>query len=277
MVNEFDKTSQKLEEIKHISKNGGEYWRARDLQSALGYTSWENFEKVIQRARTACESVGISPEDQFHETMKMIEAGKGAMVPRKDYFLSRYGCYLLAMNGDPDKTEIANAQSYFAVQTRRQEIKDTLEIENKRLQLRERVKSNNKKLNSAAKMAGVQKFAVFHAAGYQGLYKMGLVDIKKRKGIQPKDDLLDRAGRAELAANDFRITQTEEKLMRDKVHSEKEAIATHHKVGSEVRSTIKKLGGIMPENLPSEPSIKTIERKRKKSAGSLPAPDPQSP
>lgn len=274
---EFDRTSRKLEEIKQISKNGGEYWRARDLQPALGYTSWENFEKVIQRSRTACESAGVSSDDQFHETMKMIEAGKGAMVPRKDYFLTRYACYLIAMNGDTDKEEIANAQSYFAVQTRRQEIYDAIEGENKRLQLRERVKSNNKKLNSAAKGAGVQKFAVFHAAGYQGLYNMGLLEIKKRKGIVAKDDLLDRAGRAELAANDFRITQTEEKLVRDRVNSEKQAISTHHEVGQEVRATIRKLGGIMPENLPPEPSIKSIEKKRKKSSASLPSPDPQSP
>jgi DNA-damage-inducible protein D len=264
MSQPLDSTNKALEEKRRITQSGNEYWMARDLQAALGYSTWENFEEVIHRAQMACESAGANPADHFREATKVIAAGKGAQMPRKDYFLARYACYLIAMNGDPRKPEIATAQVYFVVQTRKQELQDQLTGEERRIQLRERVRERNKSLASAAKQAGVQKFAVFQAAGYQGLYDLGLADIKRRKGIGKKDDLLDRAGRTELAANEFRITQTEEKLYRDKVNNEPLAIETHRTVGREVRATIKKIGGTMPENLPAEPSIKTLLNKRKK-------------
>jgi len=270
-----------LESCKRQTSQGAEYWMARDLLQTLGYTRWENFANVIERARMACESAGVNPDDQFRETTKGIAAGKGAEVQRADYFLSRYACYLIAMNGDPAKPEVGYAQTYFAVQTRRQELRDQ-NPEQRRIELRQRVKDANRNLNSAAKDAGVQSYALFHDAGYRGLYGMGLSDLKSHKGIPPKDDLLDRAGRAELAANEFRITQAEEKLRRDQVTGEKAAINTHRQVGQAVRTTIEKLGGTLPENLQPEPSIKQITGKPQPKLGGreralLPAPDALKP
>ncbi|MCX5815686.1 MAG: DNA damage-inducible protein D [Proteobacteria bacterium] len=247
-----------LEASKKTTKNGGEYWMARDIQPILGYDRWENFKSVIDKAKLACESSGFDQTDHFRETKKMVSIGSGAMRERHDYFLTRYACYLVAMNGETSKTEVGIAQTYFAVQTRKQEKQDQLTSIGRRIELRERIKNANKKLGEAAKNAGVQKYPIFHAAGYRGLYDMGLADIKKKKGLPPDEDILDRMGRTELAANEFRITQTEDKLVRDGVFGEQKAIDTHRKVGQEVRNTIKKLGGTMPENLPAEPSIKKI-------------------
>jgi len=244
---------------------------ARDIQGVLGYSRWENFEKIIEKARLSCESAGGDPPNHFRESTKMVEVGSGAKVPTQDYFLTRLACYLIAMNGDASKSEIATAQAYFAIQTRKQEVQEQLTGEEQRILIRERVRDRNKSLASTAKQAGVQKFAIFQAAGYQGLYEMGLGDIKRRKGIGDNEDLLDRAGRSELAANEFRITQTEEKLVRDQVNTERQAIHTHLEVGQDVRTTIKKIGGTMPENLPAEPSIKMLVSRRKKQ---LPMPPP---
>lgn len=260
----LDTVIRALDDAKKISNKGGEYWMGRDIQPILGYPEWENFDKVIQKAHMACESTGIDSNDHFLETTKMVSIGSSANRKIKDYFLTRYACYLITMNGDPRKFEIGTAQTYFAVQARRQEIFDKLIDRERRIQLRERVKKANIRLSSTAKQAGVQKYAIFHDAGYKGLYEMGLIDIKRRKGIPQKEDLLDRAGRTELAANEFRITQTEEKLVRDRISEEKKAIDTHYDVGKEIRTTIKKLGGTMPEDLPSEESIKKLIRKKPK-------------
>ena len=257
-MDNFDRIINLLNEAKRISPKGKEYWMARDIQKILGYTSWDNFSGVIEKARMACESAGVQSDYHFHDVIKEIEAGKGAKGQRRDCYLSRYACYLIAMNGRTDKPEIGAAQTYFAVQTRKQEIQDQLTAEERRLQLRDRVRTANKDLNSAAKQAGVQRYALFHDAGYRGLYEMGLADIKRRKGIVDKEDLLDRVGRAELAANEFRITQTEVKLVRDNIKSERDAMETHKEVGREVRATIRKLNGVMPEDLPAEPSIKKL-------------------
>jgi DNA-damage-inducible protein D len=220
---------------------------AREIQPILGYERWENFHNVINKARMACESSGIEPGNQFRDATKKVAVGSGAMVPQVDYFLTRYA------RDSTTKAEIATAQTYFAVQTRRQEVQDRLTTDEKRLQLRDRVKNANKDLNSAAKQVGVQRYALFHNAGY----------IRK-KGLSEKEDLLDPAGRAELAANEFRITQTEVKLVRDKINNEKDAMETHRAVGREVRATIRKLNGVMPEDLPAEPSIKKLAQARKK-------------
>ena len=263
-MDSLDFVTKALDKCKNQTRGGGEYWRARDIQTILGYSRWENFENVIKKARMACESAGVDPNNQFRETTKVIAMGKGAQFEQKDFFLSRYACYLVAMNGEPTKPEIGMAQTYFAVQTRRQEVLDTLTEEERRIQLRQRVKDANRKLNSAAKGAGVQRYAIFHDAGYRGLYGLGLASIKRRKGISKKEDLLDRAGRTELAANEFRITQAEDKLVRDNVNTEAGAIRTHEDVGKEVRSAINKLGGTLPENLAPEPSIKKFIGKRQK-------------
>jgi len=263
-MDSVDLVIKALDERKNQAKEGGEYWRARDIQPVLGYSRWENFEKVINKARMACESAGVDPNNHFRETTKVIAMGKGAQFEQRDFFLSRYACYLVAMNGETTKPEIGTAQTYFAVQTRRQEVFDALTEEERRIQLRERVKDANRKLNSAAKGAGVQRYAIFHDAGYRGLYGLGLAGIKRRKGIPVKEDLLDRAGRTELAANEFRITQAEDKLVRDNINTEAGAIHTHEDVGREVRSAIDKLGGTLPENLLPEPSIKKLIGKRQK-------------
>ncbi|HET6515360.1 MAG TPA: DNA damage-inducible protein D [Thermodesulfovibrionales bacterium] len=264
MMNNLGSTINELDKAKQRTSNGGEYWMGRSIQTILGYQNWDKFENVIDKAKKACESTGIDPNNHFRRTGKMVEIGSGAQRERADYFLTRYACYLIAMNGETSKLEIGTAQSYFAVQTRRQEIQDKLTADERRLQLRERVKNANISLTSTAKKVGVQKYAIFHDAGYQGLYEMGLADIKRKKGISEKENLLDRAGRTELAANEFRITQTEEKLVRDRINNERDAINMHRDVGREVRSTIKKLGGTLPEDLLPEESIKKLTNKHKK-------------
>jgi len=253
-----------LDQIKHVSSSANEFWMGRELQIVLGYSEWRNFEGVILKERLACESIDINPEKHFGEANKKITGGKGAQLDRADWYLSRHGCYLVAMNGDPAKPEIAIAQTYFASQTRKQEEFEKLVRDQKRIELRLRVKNANRNLSSVASQVGVSKFGVFHDSGYRGLYgELGLADIKTKKGIPPTEDLLDRAGRAELAANEFRITQTEEKLARVGTIGEAAACNTHHAVGREVRETIRKLQGTMPENLKPEPSIKKYLTKKK--------------
>jgi DNA-damage-inducible protein D len=263
--------SPDFESIKQISPYQAEYWSARDLAPLLGYNKWQNFEVAIQRAITACEQVGQIVNDHFTSASKMIDVGKGAQRSVIDYLLSRFACYLIAQNGDPRKKEIAEAQAYFAVSTRRQELAQLLEEQEERLKLRERVTENNKGLAQAASQAGVlsQNFGIFQNAGYKGLYGgLGVLDIKERKQIDQREDLLDRMGRAELAANDFRITQTEERLRKEGIIGQTNAMDLHHEVGKKVRKAIEDIGGTMPEDLAPEPSIKPLlnakHRKRKK-------------
>lgn len=258
--------ARQVDEKRQTSPRGGHYWMGRDLQGILGYSTWENFEKVILKARMACESSGIEPSDQFRETTKMVSIGSGAERKRDDWYLTRYACYLIAMSGETSKPEVSFAQTYFAVQTRKQEIVQKLSGIEKRLEQRDRVTQTVKALNIAAKSAGVQRYALFQHAGYIGLYEMGLSGIKRHKGLGAKEELLDRAGRAELAAIEFKNTQTEEKLIRDRIAGESRAIETHREVGAEVRNTIRTLGGTMPENLPPEESIKKIESSRNRKA-----------
>lgn len=256
-------TIRRLDGSKRITKNGGEYWTGRDMQGMLGYDRWENFERIIKKAIMACESAGEDSNHHFLETTKMMLIGKGGRREETDYFLDRYACYLIAMNGDSSKEEIGTAQTYFAVQARKQEVMASLTDAEKRLQLRERVKDANKHLNEAAKIAGVLNYGIFHDAGYRGLYEMGLKEIKKRKGIDESENPLDRMGRTELAANEFRITQTEGALKREKVKRESSAIETHRRIGKKVRDTIEELKGTMPEDLPPEPSIKRLKSPKK--------------
>jgi DNA-damage-inducible protein D len=257
----LDMVMRALEATKRTAPNGEDYWMARDIQAVLGYTEWRNFESVIKKAKTACDASNINSAYHFVETNKVIKAGRGAELERADCYLTRYACYLIAMNGDSSKSEVATAQTYFAVQTRRAELSD----QEKRIALRERVRSGNKVLAGTAREAGVKRFGLFNDAGYRGLYGMGLADIKRRKQIPPAEDLLDRAGRAELAANEFRITQTQQKLERERIQGEYLATETHRSVGKEVRDAIRRIGGTMPENLPKEESIKKVISARKKS------------
>ncbi len=258
-----DNILNQIETCKRTTVEGSVYWMARDLLPILGYSRWENFVNVIDKARMACESAGVESIHQFRETTKGIPAGKGAEVQRADFFLSRYACYLICMNGDTSKPEVGVAQTYFAVQTRRQEVRDQIVAAQPRIEVRERIRHANKKLNSAAKQAGVQHYGTFHDAGYRGLYGgLGKSDIEVLKKIPPKEDLLDCMGRAELAANEFRITQTEEKLIREEVQGETNAVNTHFRVGKAVRKTIAELGGTMPEKLPQAPSIRKLSKKK---------------
>jgi DNA-damage-inducible protein D len=232
----------------------------RDLQQILGYTDWRNFQAVIEKAKIAFDGSGVQSGYHFVGTNKVIEGGKGAKLERADCYLTRYACYLVAMNGESSKPEVATAQTYFAVQTRRQEVSD----QEKRIALRGRVRKGNKLFAGTARGAGVKRFALFNDAGYHGLYGMGLADIKLHKGIPQKDDLLDCAGRAELAANEFRVTQAQQKLEREGIRGEGPAIHAHRTVGREVREAIKRIGGTMPENLPTEEPIKKLIAAQKK-------------
>lgn len=268
---ELNTKSPDFESIKKISHYGAEYWSARELAPPLGYARWENFEVAIKRAKTACEQVGQVVADHFPDATKVIQAGKGAQREVKDYSLSRFACYLIAQNGDPRKEEIAAAQAYFAVATRQNELHQLYDEQQKRLQLRERVSENNRKLAEVAQQAGVlsRSFGEFQNAGYRGLYGGLDVDgIRGQKGLGRNEEVLDRMGREELAANDFRITQTESKLRNERILGQSRAIQTHHEVGKKVREAIEEIGGIMPENLPPEPSIKPLlaekRRQRKK-------------
>lgn len=255
-----------FESIKKIDENGIEYWQARELMLILGYGKWQNFEEVVGRAARACVESGQVVDNHFTGISKMIKIAKTAVRPVKDYKLDRYACYLIAQNGDPAKPQIAMAQTYFATQTRKQELSGELAADERRLFAREEVRKENKKLFKTAKRAGVTKFGSFNDAGYRGLYELSLKDLERVKGV-PKGQLLDHAGSTELAANLFRITQTEEKIKMDNIQTQDEASKTHFMVGGKVRQTIKDIGGVMPERLPVEKYIKEVKKNVKKLKG----------
>lgn len=263
-------TEENFESIKHVDENGNEYWLARELMNVLEYSQWRRFENVIEKAKKACENSNISVTDCFANVGKSIISGKGKEDIINDYKLNRYACYLIAQNGDPRKKSIALAQTYFAVQTRKQEITEQeyakLSEDEKRLYTRQNVKDKNKYLFKTAQEAGVTNFGIFNNYGYRGLYNGETAkDIKRRKGLKDKDDILDYMGSTELAANLFRITQTDEVLKNKNVNNEQDACNTHHDVGQAVRQTIKRIGGTMPEDLPTpEKSAKTLEKENKK-------------
>ena len=256
-MNEIKEYTEKLfEEIKHIDEKGNEYWYARELMPLLEYSKWENFSKVIRQAMITCKNSGVDINEQFPEVGKLSINVNGGKRKIADYKLSRYACYLIAQNGDSRKKVIALAQTYFAIQTRKQELSEKeyseLSEDEKRLYQRNLTKKGNYSLNIAAKNAGVKNFAKFHNAGYKGLYNGETAnDIAKRKNLRYREDILDNMGSDELIANLFRISQTEQKLKNENINLENEANKTHYEVGKEIRSTIAKLGGTMPENLPT--------------------------
>jgi DNA-damage-inducible protein D len=252
-----------FEKIKHLDEEGVEFWTARELMELLGYARWENFEVLIKRAQRACQQSNQIVDDHFRDLTKMVKIGSNTVREVRDWKIDRYACYLIAQNGDPSKIEIAQAQTYFAVQTRKQELTGQISAEEKRLFIRNKVKEENKNLASTAKRAGVTKFGSFNDAGYLGLYGMKERDIEQHKGIK-KGELLDRAGSTELAANLFRITQTDEKIRTQNIHGQDEASRTHFDVGSKVRRTIREIGGTMPEKLPMEKHIKELKKNLKK-------------
>lgn len=251
-----------FENLKKIDENGVEYWEARELMPSLGYEVWEKANDVILRASKAAENSGQTVDNHFHQTVKMVEIGSGALRPVRDYKLDRYACYLIAQNGDPNKSEVALAQTYFAIQTRRHEIFNQLADVEKRMYIRGEVTESNKKLFQTARRAGVSNFGLFNDAGYRGLYGMPLSDVERAKGIS-KGELLDRAGSTELAANLFRITQTDEKINQENIVGEQAASRAHFMVGGKVRETIKEIGGQLPEYLPTEKNINEIKKEVK--------------
>lgn len=266
-------TNSKFEAIKHTNEIGQEYWSARELCEVLEYAKWDKFLNVIDKAKQACSNSGHEPNDHFPHVGKLIEMPKGATRDIGDVHLSRYACYLIVQNADPNKEVVALGQTYFAIQTRKQEVLEDEFIklkseEEKRLFLRKEMAEHNKQLADAAKKAGViqpWEYAVFQNHGYMGLYNgLGAKEIHARKGLKKSQNILDHMGSTELAANLFRATQTEEKLKRENIKGKKKANETHFEVGQKVRQTIKELGGTMPEDLPTENSIKQIENNQKK-------------
>lgn len=264
---------QTFENIKQTGNNGSEFWMARQLGKILDYAEYRNFLPVIEKAKKACANSGQPVKNHFVEMHEMVPIGSGAERKMESYALSRYACYLIVQNGDPSKPVIANGQTYFAIQTRRQELADDkafqrLKEDEKRLFLRNEMKEHNKKLVEAAQQAGVESnldFAIFQNHGYKGLY--GGLDAKgihARKGLKKSQQILDNMGSTELAANLFRATQTEEKLRRENIQGKTKANNTHFEVGKKVRQTIKELGGTMPEDLPTpDEDLKKLERRAK--------------
>lgn len=263
-----------FEGIRQLDSGGNEYWFARELQPLLEYATWDKFKRVIEKAIEACGQSKNVADDHFSQAGKMVDIGSAARREVEDYRLSRYACYLIVQNGDPTKPVIANGQTYFAMQTRRQELQDSAKFaqlpeDDKRLAIRNELAAHNKYLAAAAKDTGVETsldYAIFQDHGYKGLYGgMGAKDIHATKGLKKSQKILDHMGSTELAANLFRATQTEEKLKRENVQGKKQANSTHYEVGYKVRQTIQELGGAMPEDMPTPAqSVKQIESAKKK-------------
>lgn len=272
MANIENYSDATFERIKHINEYGQEFWYARELARVLEYKDFRNFEQIIFKAMDSCKNSGNDITDHFGEVTEMVEIGSNAQRGFPSYMLSRYACYLIVMNADPRKQVVAVGQTYFAVKTRQQELADDydrLTEEQKRLAIRNEIKTHNKSLAEAAQMAGVETsldYATFQNYGYMGLYGgLKAQDIKRRKGLKKSQDILDHMGSTELAANLFRATQTDEKLRRENIQGKDAANQTHFEVGAKVRQTIAELGGTMPEDLPTpEKSIKQIAREQEK-------------
>lgn len=268
------KATATFESIKKIDENGVEYWSSRDLAKILEYADYRNFITVINKAKEACLNSGNEVLDHFGDITEMVIIGSGAQRPIDTIKLTRYACYLTVQNADPSKTIVAQAQTYFAIQTRIAEVQQMEEYnrlsteEEKRLFLREEMAKHNSQLADAAKGAGIiepRDYAIFQNYGYQGLYGgLGAQEIHERKGLKKSQKILDHMGSTELAANLFRATQTEDKLRRENIKGKNLANKTHYEVGKKVRQTIKELGGTMPEDLPVADSIKSVEAKQRK-------------
>ena len=263
-------TNNIFENIKHIDEYGNEYWYARELSKVLEYKDWRNFLKVLNKAKDACKNSGFNIDEQLVEVNKLSKRNNNATANIQDYKLSRYICYLIVQNADPSKEVVALGQTYFAIQTRKQEITeqeyDSLSDDEKRFYQRKLTKQGNYTLQKVASAAGVKNMTEFHNAGYKGLYNGETADdIFKRKKLRYREDILDNMNEDELVANLFRINQTKQKLLRDNVQGEKEAKNVHYEVGKKVRKAIADIGGMMPEDMPTpEKSLKALEKEKKK-------------
>jgi DNA-damage-inducible protein D len=254
-----------FETIKRLDNNGKEYWSSRDLARVLEYTDYRNFLAVIDKAKKACENSGEVIHSHFVETNEMVQIGSGAERTTDTVFLSRYACYLIVQNSDPTKVVVAKGQTYFAIQTRRQERTDNLVEDNNRVFLRKEMKKHNTSLMQTASLAGVGSFAIFQNAGYKGLYGgLTMQDIHAKKKLKKSQKILDHMNSEELAANLFRATQTEAKIKRENIKGEGHANLAHYEVGQKVRNTIESLGGTMPEKLPTPDAIGKAQTRIKK-------------
>ena len=269
-MNELENINETVfESIRHVDDEGNEYWYARELQNVLEYTEWRKFVGVIKKAINSCKTSNYVVSDHFVGADKMVDIGSNTSRNIEDYKISRYACYLIAQNGDSRKKVIGLAQTYFAIQTRKQELLEqeynSLTENEKRIYQRNQARKGNYNLNKTAINSGVKDLARFHNAGYKGLYNGETAnDIAKRKGLRYREDILDNMGSDELIANLFRISQTNQKLINDNVQGEGNAIDTHYEVGKEVRNTIERLGGTMPEDLPTpDKSLKELEKENK--------------
>jgi DNA-damage-inducible protein D len=261
-------TPSPFEQIRRVNDAGNEYWSSRDFARILGYVNYRHFLAVIEKARTACFNSGQRVDDHFVGIDDMVEIGSGAKRAIPTVLMSRYACYLVIQNADPSKKIVALGQTYFAVQTRRQELTDQETENQRRLTIRAELRTHNHHLADAAKNAGViepRDYAIFQNHGYIGLYGgLNAQDIHRHKGLKKGQQILDHMGSTELAANLFRATQAEEKLRREKIVGKAKANAAHREVGAKVRQTIKELGGTMPEALPPAESIKKLEPHQKR-------------
>ena len=260
-----------FESIKQIDDDGNEYWYARDLQEILEYSEWRNFSKIIEKAKSACETSGHAVQSEFVDVNKLVDVGANLQRSIQDIVLSRYACYLIAMNGNPRKEVIALAQTYFAVKTHEQEQLELQKEDSLRLQIRQDIKEHNISLAEAANQAGIKEpkdYAIFQNEGYKGLYGgLGVKQIHAKKGLKKSQKILDHMVSTELAANLLRSTQTDEKLPPEGIKAKENANKIHHDVGAKVRQTIKELGGTMPEDL--ETPTKSIQQIRKESKKAL--------
>ncbi len=273
-IEKYNSENYIFENLRRVDEYGNEYWTSRQLWKVLEYTEYRHFLPVIEKAKISCINSGNEISDHFEDVLEMIEIGKGGKRESESVKLSRYACYLIVQNADPSKEIVAQGQTYFAVQTRIAEIKQMEEYnalsteEERRLFLREELRRHNSQLADAAKGAGViepRDYAIFQNSGYQGLYGgLGQKEIHAKKGMKKSQKILDHMGSTELAANLFRATQAEEKLIRDEIKGKANANRTHKEVGAKVRQTIKELGGTMPEDLPTACAIKSVETKKRK-------------
>ena len=267
-MNELELTYNTFDKIKHFDQFGREYWSARELMPLLKYSKWENFNSVIKKAIITCQNSCNNKQEHFLDVRKVLIVGNNTKMEVNDYKLSRYACYLIAQNGDPRKEAIALAQTYFAIQTRKQELSEKayseLTEDERRFYQRDLTRKGNYSLNQAAKNAGVKNFDRFHNAGYKGLYNGETAnDIAKRKGLRYREEILDSMGSEELADNLFRIVHTESKLKKERIKGESNASNIHYEVGIKIRNTIKELGGTMPEDLPTpDKSLKELEKEK---------------
>lgn len=262
---EFTDTMARLRALRKEARSGAEYWSAREIQEVLGYAHWRSFDEVVARARQSFLGNRVTPSHHIVEAVKMVGLGSDASRQVKDYYLSRAACYLVAMNGDPAKPQVAAAQAYFAVRTREAELQSTLSDDEKRLELREKVKNSHKAVSGVAAAAGVrsEKQASFHDARYQGLYGMSRRDVMSLKGLGSKENPFDRMGPLELSANDFQMNLASSTIQAEGLKGEARAISKNREIAKRVRKTMTDSGSVPPEELPTEEPIKQVERRVK--------------